>query len=121
MRESSKVRSILERMKQRLPSDSTETAQEFASIFDELVTTLKSLGQFSGLTRTDNAGRFNMEQLRPGERYVVLAIDWDKGDSDEVAYYRHIQTEPLKEGSTVLGIHMGPGRKSTVRATSKSE
>jgi hypothetical protein len=47
--------------------------------------------------------------LKPGETYVVVAVDWDKGDSDEIFYYRSQITEPLGKGVTTLTVYMGPG------------
>lgn len=78
---------------------------------DELVAALKTLGEPSGLTRTDKAGRFAVGQLKQGGKYVVIAIDWDKGDSDEIFYYRSQITRPLGKGVTRLTVYMGPGEE----------
>ena len=111
LQESSKVRSILERIRKTPPGHTTEGVQQFSKFFDELVASLKSLGRPAGLTRTDTTGRFTMGELKPGENYLVLAIDWERGDSDEVAYYRHFMTESLKAGVTKVSIYLGPGNK----------
>jgi hypothetical protein len=111
MSESEHVRALLERMQGLSPSDS-EFTEKFNQAFAELVSDLKSFHNPSGITKTDARGHFSIAKLRAGERYLVLAIDWDKGDSDELAYYRQLVTQDLPAGITDVPIYMGPGQQS---------
>jgi hypothetical protein len=79
----------------------------------------KTLGEPTGFARTDKAGRFEVRQLKQGEKYLVLAIDWDKDDSDEIFYYRSQLTGPLENGVTRLTVFMGPGEEKDCK-TNKS-
>ncbi|SRR5882762_5453163 len=108
---SGEIRSKLEKMEQLPPAGTTDSVQEFARLYDDLVAGLKLLDP-TVLTRTDNKGKFLMDQLSSGNKYLVLAIDWDRGDADQVAYYRYVWTSELKPGTTSLRIYMGPGRRS---------
>lgn len=111
MSESREVRALLDGM-ESLSSADAGYIEKLNEAFDQLVSDLKALHNPKGLTKTDARGYFSIEGLDAGQKYFVLAIDWDKGDSDDFAYYRHLITQELPPGTTVLSIYMGPGHES---------
>jgi len=113
--ENSHILALLKNIEQAHVQDA-EQLKEYLKRCDELVAALKSLGELSSLTRTDKAGRFGVIQLKEGKKYVVIAIDWDKGDSEEVFYYRSHVTEALHKGVTHLTVFMGPGDAKDCKA-----
>ncbi|HXY23017.1 MAG TPA: hypothetical protein VEI73_00070 [Candidatus Acidoferrum sp.] len=73
------------------------------------------MGEPRGLVRTDEIGRFASPHLESKQTYLVLAIDWDKGDTDELAYYRYQQVELTTSGAHEIHIYMGPGKEVDCR------
>jgi hypothetical protein len=114
--ENSHILALLKNIEQAPVGAAELQLNEYLKRCDELATALKALGEPSGLTRTDNAGRFAVKKLKQGEGYVVIAIDWDKGDSDEIFYYRSQLTGPLERGLTILTVYMGPGEAKDCNA-----
>jgi hypothetical protein len=119
MEESEKIRRVLEKMKQLPHGDSQESArqyvQSFSKLYDELIAETKAVGESKGLTRTSKDGQYASKNLRLGRKYLVLAIDWDRDDSDDIGYYSYSLTHGLQPGPTTLNIFMGPGKDSDCR------
>src|SRR5215467_63750 len=82
--------------------------QAFVKLYDDLVKDLEALGELDGLTRTDKAGRFSVKHLKSKQEYLILAIDWDRGDTDEVAYYKYQFAELRLPGPYDVDLYMGP-------------
>jgi len=114
--ENSHILALLKNIEQAHVQD-TEQLGEYLKRCDELVAALKGLGEPSSLTRTDKAGRFGAIQLKEGEKYVVIAIDWDKGDSEEIFYYRSQMTKALQKGVTYLTVFRGLGEAKDCKAS----
>jgi hypothetical protein len=116
MEQSKKIRGVFEKMKQLPHGDSPESAQQyvhdFSKLYDELIAETKAIGESKGLTRTDKDGHYASKNLRVGGKYLVLAIDWDRDDSDDIGYYNYSLTDSLQSGVTTLNIYMGPGKDS---------
>jgi hypothetical protein len=117
MEESSKVRDVLQKIESLPKHEGNVDVQAFLHLYDELVANLKSLGEPGGSVRTDQGGHFTAKNLRGKQKYLVLAIDWDRGDEDEVAYYRYQYIELPASGSRDVEIYMGRGKKTDCRAT----
>jgi hypothetical protein len=105
MEESEKIRGVLKTMEQLPHGDCPECAQqyvkEFIKLYEELIAETKALGEPRGLTRTDKDGKYIGKSLRTGERYLVLAIDWERDDSsDTIGYYNYSLTDSLLRGVT---------------------
>jgi hypothetical protein len=107
--ENSQVFSMLEKLRQ-FPIKTTKDNQEFIRLFEQLVNLLKPLQAGSSTARTDNFGEYTKINLKFGERYILIAIDGDKGDSDDLYYYRSLLTQPLQRKTTTQDFYMGPGR-----------
>jgi hypothetical protein len=116
MEESEKIRGIFEKMKQLPHGDGPERTQqyvqEFNKLYDELIAETKALGEPKGLTRTDKDGKYVSNSLHAGKRYLVLAIDWERDDSDTIGFYNYSSTGSLRPGVATLNIYMGPGKDS---------
>jgi len=114
MEESEKIRGVLRKMEQLPHGDCPECAQqyvkEFIKLYEELIAETKALGEPKGLTRSDKDGKYVGKSLHTGERYLVLAIDWERDDSsDTIGYYNYSLTDSLPPGVTTLNVYMGPG------------
>jgi hypothetical protein len=119
LEESERVRAVLNKMKQLPHGDSPESAQhyvqEFNKLYDELIAETKALGEPKGLTRTDKDGKYAGKNLQAGKRYLVLAIDWERDDSEAIGYFDYSLTDSLRTGVTTLNVYMGPGMTSDCR------
>ena len=90
----------------------TEDMQEFFQAFDEIVVPLKRLDKDAPPARTDKKGQFAKHKLASARKYLIIAIDWDRGDADEDPYFRAIRIGPLKRSRVAVNIYMGPGTSS---------
>src|SRR5262249_4140894 len=93
--------------------------QAFLRLYDELVVDLKSLGETESLVRTGRDCHFSKQHLKMNQRYLVLAIDWDKGDTDELAYYRYSFAEPENAGTQRIQIYIVQATKPTANGSKK--
>ncbi len=114
-REHSQILSIVEKIQHFTPIDSTESMQQFNGLFEQLIAALKMLDQDRVAVRTDSVGSYMTRPLRLGEKYILIAFDWDKGDSDENYYFRSTKTEPLHQKVTTHDFYMGPGKTEDCR------
>jgi hypothetical protein len=110
MEESKKIRGILEEMKQLPHTDPQQYMRNFSELYDDMIVEAKTIEGAKELPRTSKDGRYIRKNLRAGETYLVLAIDWDRDDSDSIGFYNYFLADNLQSGVTTLNIHMGPGK-----------
>lgn len=111
MEQSSTIRESLKKLESLHSAKNTEEFQANLRVYDDFVAVVKSLGEPEGLVRSDKSGLFSTRPLRTNEKYLVLAIDWDRGDTDDVSYYRYKFVDVKTAGIHGLNIFMGPGNE----------
>lgn len=107
MEESKKIRHILEEMKQLPHADPQQYVH--SKLYDEMIAEAKALGEQKGKPRTTKDGSYNRKNLHAGVAYLVLAIDWDRDDSDNLGFFEYSLVDNLRPGVNTLNLYMGPG------------
>ena len=112
MEESKKNRGILEEMKQLPHTDPQQNMRNFSKLYDDMIVEAKAIEGAKGLARTSKDGRYIRKNLRAGETYLILAIDWDRDDTDSIGFYNYFLADNLRSGVTTVNIYMGPEKDS---------
>ena len=110
--DSSKIRDDLQKLENPPRNGDIVDVQGYFRLYDQLVEDLKPIRDAQRLVRTDKHGHFSAKPLKIKQKYLVLAIDWDKGDMDELAYYRYKSVDIVKPGPQKVQIYMGPGEEA---------
>jgi hypothetical protein len=107
--ESSQIRDDLQKLENPPRNGDTVDIHVYSRLYDQLVEDLKPVRDAQGLVRADKQGHFSAKPLKIKHKYLVLAIDWDKGDTDEMAYYRYKFVDIVEPGPQKVQIYVGPG------------
>jgi hypothetical protein len=90
-----------------------EVMDRFFKLYEKLVETLKTLRPSISPTRTNEKGHFGFKELRAGQQYLILAINWEA--EDEASYFDYTLTEKLTAGMHNIRLYMTPQARSGCR------
>jgi hypothetical protein len=113
IKKSERIRGVLQRIKNLPPGADRETVEQFSKLADELVEETKKLVGPAAMRKTNRNGEFWLSGIRAGQKYLVLAISWEK--EDEIAYFTYVITDILRSDLLDLKLYMGPNEKQDCR------